>query len=84
MPMLYGSFTIILLTAGLGITALAFLLWGLVSRQFDSLDEQAMLPFDAGDLQYRRPWETRAQQAERQASYGELIAPHRGEWGGAE
>ncbi len=77
------SLTGLLAGLALGLLALAGFAWAWRRGQFDRLDEQAHLVFEARDYGLDRPWESPAQQAQRRRERGGLEAPCPGEWGGA-
>ena len=81
--MLPASWSVLaILTAILGVSV-PFLVWGWLHGQFENVDEQKMVPFDADDMRYERIWENEAARSERVRAYGPLIKPQPGEWGGA-
>ncbi|HEX7117475.1 MAG TPA: cbb3-type cytochrome oxidase assembly protein CcoS [Longimicrobiales bacterium] len=81
--MLPSSLTVLLAGVALGIIALLCFAWAWRRGQFDDMDTQAHLVFEARDLRLKRPWETLQQRADR-LRYGRPLDPEPGEWGGAE
>lgn len=82
--MFSSSLTVMLTGLLLGFMALAAFAWAWYHGQFDHLEAQSHMVFDAMDDQIDRPWETPLERAERRARHGALVAPAPGEWGGAE
>ena len=81
--MIPSSLPVIVATAALTLIAALFLAWGWRRGYFRNLDAQARVIFEPRDWQLERPWETPVQRLQREAAYGEVIPPERGEWGGA-
>jgi cbb3-type cytochrome oxidase maturation protein len=81
--MLPSSLAIIVTGLVLGCIGIAAFAWGWLHGQFDRLEEQARTIFDERDCRLERPWESAAQREERSRTYGTLIKPDPGEWGGA-
>ena len=82
--MVPSSLAVIVVGLLLGGIALAAVAWVWRRGQFDALDQQRRVRFEARDSGLDRPGETPCQVAERAAQHGPLIPARPGEWGGAE
>lgn len=81
--MIPSSVAVIVATAALTILGALVLIWAWRRGFFNDLDAQSRVIFEPRDWRIERPWETPVQKLERETAFGEPVAPHRGEWGGA-
>ncbi|ABE49703.1 hypothetical protein [Methylobacillus flagellatus] len=78
--MLANSFAIILLSLIVGIPPLVFLFLAIAHGHFDNIGNTADSIFEAEELRYSRPWETRQQAEERMRQHGGLLRNPQQEW----
>ena len=80
--MIPASFAILVAGVAIGVLALLAFMWAWRRGEFDDIDAQSRVIFDARDYRLERPWETPEQQEERRRIYGDPVRPAPGEWGG--
>lgn len=76
------SLAVLFVISGMGFLMMGAYLWAFLTGQFEDLDKQALLIFEARDFRLAREWELPTQCAERIEKYGPPVAPGPGEWGG--
>ena len=78
--MFADSFVLIILTLAIGLPPLVFLFMALAAGHLDDNGSSATSIFEAEELRYARPWETRKQLQERVQQHGYLTNNPRDEW----
>lgn len=78
--MFANSFILILLTLAIGLPPLVFLFMALAAGHLDDDGSSAASIFEAEELRYARPWESRRQLQDRVQQHGYLLNNPRPEW----
>ncbi len=82
--MIPSSLPVILATAAFTLVAALLMVWGWRRGYFRDLDAQSRVIFDPRDWRVDRPWESPVERLARETTYGALVPPAPGEWGGHE
>lgn len=82
--MLPTSLMVAIATVAMTLIPAVVLFWAWRKRLFHDLEGQSRVIFDDRDLRVERPWESRAEQLEREVTYGPAEPARPGEWGGAD
>ncbi len=82
--MLPTSLMVALATVAMTLVPAIVLFWAWRKGLFHDLEAQSRVIFDDRDLRVERPWESAAEQLEREMAFGGAEPALPGEWGGAE
>lgn len=82
--MLPTSLMVAMATVAMTLIPALVLFWAWRKGLFQDLEGQSRVIFDERDFRVERPWESDAEQLEREVAYGPPTPALPGEWGGSD